>query len=204
MLLLAALFLTATCLVICGCTLIGRMMTKRLAGVTGEVNAEVDGKEREDRQLSLHLAERVCNGRPLDEAIDQWQAERARLLSVGKAEDPWRWGADDLAKWMQQEVRARSEDLRRQQFVMTVWTVVGIVLVTGLAGLGGYHYLSAAPAGLPSAAGLSASPQFTYPPSIDPADGTSSVAGSTTSLPAMSSSAAVPPNDATPVTTLMP
>ncbi|MGE0759548.1 MAG: hypothetical protein AB7O38_21195 [Pirellulaceae bacterium] len=142
MLILSGILLLAACVLIANYTVMMGRCQQQLAHVDGEVRAELDAKTKVSLELDSLLSKRLLDGKPVREAIDQWQQSRAELLSTGRTDRPWNWGHDELKSWARERTRGLEESVRRRFCIGFVLATLVLVLVTGTTTGVGYHFFA--------------------------------------------------------------
>lgn len=140
MLILSGILLLAACVLIAIYTVMMGRCKQQLARVDGEIRAELDAKTKASHELDSLLSKRLLDGKPVREAIDQWQQSRAEILPAGRTDRPWNWGHDELKSWAREQTCKLEEGVRRRFCIGFVLATLVLVLITGTTTGVGYHF----------------------------------------------------------------
>lgn len=139
------------------------------ATIEADVEREASTIAHRAQEIDAAFVEHALAGGAVDQAVADYQRERAVVLTGDQPDCPWKWGNDTIQAWQLRERRRRSDEANRRLFVPVIGAALVVVLVTVTAIVVTYQHLDARPSmgnGLPPALGPSPTPLNGTP--IDP------------------------------------
>lgn len=142
MLLMAAILFVGICALVVLYAILGSRCNRALAAVRQRVSADGESIVKADQDNDLQLAKDLGDGKPVQPAINRWQRARSETLSGGKTSRPWAWTADDLNRWLQDQVQVRGDAIKQTAMMHAVVMTTVVCLVFGGLTLAAYHNYS--------------------------------------------------------------
>lgn len=132
------------------------------AAARAEFEEIVALKQKRTQEVDAELAQRIVVGASVDQAIGDYQKNRAGILPGEHGEHPWAWTGDDLEAWKKRELRRRLEEVNRRILLPAVVTSLLAIALTTAAIIIYYQFMAAQPQTLVPSLG-SSPPQFSAP-----------------------------------------
>lgn len=112
------------------------------ANVHAEMEEEVALKQRKAQGVESDMVKDIVSGKPVDQALAEYQERRAGIVTTDKTENAWAWTGDDLDAWKKRETRRRIEENNRRVLLPAVASSALVVTMTLVSIVVYYQFMS--------------------------------------------------------------
>ncbi|GEM_PF-6486388 len=113
------------------------------AMVRADMDEQMNLKLRKAQDSDEALVTHLLAGAAVDQALGDYQRQRAAILVVDKPDRPWDWNGDDLKLWGKRELQRRLEEVNRQVLLPALGTSLGTMTLTIVACVVYYQFMAA-------------------------------------------------------------
>lgn len=93
------------------------------------IEADIVQIQKKSLEADQKLVDALLAGTAVEAAIAQFQRERARLMPMGRSDEPWSWSSEDLDAFRAMELQRQGELIRRRLLVPAVASTLGVFLL---------------------------------------------------------------------------